>query len=462
MKTLITGIFSLVIIWSACRNDVLSGVGTPEGTTYIEPTDQRSGDAGKGYDYITTGNYVSSGIPLGIYKLAFGSSAKEDLNRTGDNSGISYIFTVSTASNDVKIVSNNCFSCHAEHLNGQLVVGLGNNTGDNTNDVTHQFNTIDSAVQLYGTNSPEWAAYYPFSRGFKSIAPYIQTNVRGVNPADKIFAALAGFRKSDDLTWLNTSQYTLPREVIPTDVPAWWLMKKKNALYFDGLGKGDFARLSMATALVTIKDSTEARQIDAHFPDVMAWIRTIQAPKNPNAIDATLAAQGKTVFINTCANCHGTYDAPQTYPNLLVDLNYIGTDSALAKVYFSNPQYHTWYNTSWFNQKPGAAQLLPNRGYVAPPLDGIWATAPYLHNGSVPTLDDLLNSTQRPKYWSRTFDNSDYDKVKVGWNYMVQTSKKDNQTYDTTLKGYGNGGHTFGDVLSANDRKAVIEYLKTL
>lgn len=461
MKTFIIGIFGLAIIWAACKHEDTI-VGTPSGTTYIEPSEQRTGDAGKGYDYLANGNYVSSGIPLGVYKLAFGTAAKEDLNRTGDNQGISYVFNVSTAGNGVKIVSNNCLSCHAEHLNGQLIVGLGNNTGDNTRDITAQFNQIDAAVKLYGTNSPEWAAYYPFSRGFKSIAPYIQTNVQGVNPADQIFAALSSFRKSDDLTWLNTPQFTTPKEVVPTDVPAWWLMKKKNALYYDGLGKGDFARLSMATALVTMKDSSEARQIDAHFPDVMAWIRTVQSPKNPNPIDATLVAQGKTVFISTCAKCHGTYDAPQTYPNLLVDLNYIGTDSTLATAYFTNPDYHTWYNKSWFNEKPNAAQLLPNRGYVAPPLDGIWATAPYLHNGSVPTLDDLLNSTQRPKYWSRTFDNSDYDKIKVGWNYTVQTSKKDNQTYDTTLKGYGNGGHTFGDVLSASDRKAVIEYLKTL
>ncbi|MCB0577028.1 MAG: hypothetical protein KDC61_20890, partial [Saprospiraceae bacterium] len=109
-------------------------------------------------------------------------------------------------------------------------------------------------------------------------------------------------------------------------------------------------------------------------------------------------------------------------------------------------------------------QLLPNSGYVAPPLDGIWATAPYLHNGSVPTLEDLLNSPQRPAYWKRTFDNTEaeYDKVKVGWKYSVETSQADADTYNTTLAGYRNQGHTFGDVLGADDRKALIEYLKTL
>ena len=104
-----------------------------------------------------------------------------------------------------------------------------------------------------------------------------------------------------------------------------------------------------------------------------------------------------------------------------------------------------------------------SKGYVAPPLDGIWATAPYLHNGSVPTLDDLLKSSQRPAKWSRTFDNTaDYDAVKIGWKYKVETTKSNTKTYDTTQLGYGNQGHIYGDKLTAEERKAVIEYLKTI
>jgi len=85
-----------------------------------------------------------------------------------------------------------------------------------------------------------------------------------------------------------------------------------------------------------------------------------------------------------------------------------------------------------------------------------------LHNGSVPTLSGVLNSNSRPKYWSRTFDDADINSIDVGWNYMIQNSKFNKNTYDTTLKGYGNSGHTFGDSLTENERKAVIEYLKTL
>jgi cytochrome c peroxidase len=56
---------------------------------------------------------------------------------------------------------------------------------------------------------------------------------------------------------------------------------------------------------------------------------------------------------------------------------------------------------------------------MAPPLDGIWITAPYLHNGSVPTLEALLNSSLRPRYWSRNFKKKEYDYEKIGWKHTV-------------------------------------------
>jgi hypothetical protein len=464
MKIFILALLSSILIW-ACTHDKPENP-LPSGTTFLEPSVQRTGNADAGRVYLLSGNYLSNGIPLDIYKLAFGANSSDDLGRTGDNKGINYNFSVTTASNGVKVAYTNCLSCHADRSpsDGSLIIGLGNTTADNTVDVAQQFGLIDNVVKArYGANSPEWKAYYPFSRGFTSIAPFIKTETQGVNPADKIFGSLSAFRNGKNLTWIDLPQFTIQQAVVPTDVPAWWLMHKKNALYYNGLGRGDFARLSMASALVSMLDSTEARKIDANFPDVMTYIRSIRPPQYPFQIDQNLSAKGKSIFEMACSKCHGTYSTTPTYPNLLVDLQTIKTDSALANMYFDFPNYHTWFNNSWFNQQPGAAQLLPNRGYIAPPLDGVWATAPYLHNGSVPTLEDLLNSGQRPAKWSRSFDNkADYDAVKMGWKYTVQTTKTDIKTYDTSLYGYGNGGHLFGDKLTADERKAVIEYLKIL
>ncbi|MCA0235983.1 MAG: c-type cytochrome [Bacteroidetes bacterium] len=457
-----------IVLLANCRHDVIDGVpddtiGLPPGTSFLEPSAQRSGDPDAGYQYLIYGNYIGSGIPLQVFKQFFGGNSPDDLGRSGDADGIPFNFNVVTASNGVKVVAPTCLTCHAERLNGQLIVGLGNNTSDHTNNQASMFQTADLAVKLlYGQNSPEWNAYYPASRASQTIGPYILTKTRGVNPADKIFATLAAHRRSVDLAWIDAAQFNIPLEAVPTDVPAWWLMKKKNALYYNALGRGDFARLSTASGMLTMLDSTEARQADEKFPDLMAWIRTLEAPAYPYSIDQTLAAQGKLLFENKCSKCHGKYGAEETYPNLLVELSTVKTDTMLANSYQLYPEYANWYNESWYGQGPHKGQLLPNKGYIAPPLDGIWATAPYLHNASVPTLDDLLHSAQRPKYWKRTYDNSDYNQVKMGWNYSVETSKTGIDTYDTTLPGYNNGGHTFGDVLSDSERMAVLEYLKTL
>lgn len=461
-------IAAVVLLGNAHFRPTLS----PPGTTYLEPSAQRPGDPAKGYEYLLYGNYVSSGIPLKIYRQGQHNSPL-DLGRKGDSQGIPYSFnvvehlpadTAGTAGRSTKLVVPNCLTCHAEMLNGQLVLGLGNNSADHTSyDDGSRFKVAALAIKLkYGKKSPEWSGFMPLDRSQESIGRLIVTQVRGLNPADKIFAALAAHRRTDDLSWLEKPQFNVPTEVVPTDVPAWWLMKKKNALYYNGLGRGDFARLSAASGMLTMRDSAEARRIDEHFPDVMAWIRSLEPPRYPYPIDAEQATAGKKIFEKNCSKCHGTYGDSVSYPNLLVALDKIGTDPLLSTTYQKYPEYHTWYNQSWYGQGPYRGILQPNDGYVAPPLDGIWATSPYLHNGSVPTLDDVLNSPQRPKYWTRKFDNSDYDPKKGGWRYTTETTQKDRETYDTTLPGYGNGGHRFGDKLSPAERQAVVEYLKTL
>jgi cytochrome c5 len=466
-KYLLLAFILSILLLENCKNnkeEIPTDV-TPEGASKVESTTQRVGNADAGYQYLTTGDYLSSGIPLDAYKMVF-PNGPDDLGRTGDGKGINYAFNAFTSANGVKVVANSCLSCHADKFDGKVVIGLGSTTSDNTVDLNQQLNAADNFVQLRygGKTSPEWKAYEAYSRGFHAVAPYIKTETRGANPANKTFSTLSAFRDKNNLTWLATPQFIIPNRTVPSDVPAWWLFKKKNALYYNGLGKGDHASLMSSAALVTLKDTSEARQIDSHFPDVVAYLKTLKAPKYPFTIDQTLAAKGKTVFLDNCSKCHGTYEAIPTYPNYLVDLKTIGTDPALAAEYENYPYYHTWYNDSWFAKKSPKSQLIPQKGYIAPPLDGIWATAPYLHNGSVPTLEGLLNSSTRPKYWSRTFDGNtaEYDAVKVGWKYTLEATKKDNATYDTSLIGYGNAGHTFGDKLSTDDRKALIEYLKTL
>jgi mono/diheme cytochrome c family protein len=251
-------------------------------------------------------------------------------------------------------------------------------------------------------------------------------------------------------------------------------MKKKHAMFYNSGGRRDHARIMMTASTLCVDSVKEAEAIDAYFPDVRAYIYSLDAPPYPFPVDTALAERGRAPFEKTCARCHGTYGqggpgGPGTsYPNLVIGVEDVATDPLIVagNAQFAGP-FVKWFNESFYGQK---GHLAPAAGYVAPPLDGIWATAPYLHNGSVPTLQALLDSPSRPKFWSRSFDSTDYDQTAVGWRYTVRDhgqAEEPSDTvsktiYDTRLPGYSNSGHTYGDSLSAEDRRAVLEYLKTL
>ena len=96
------------------------------------------------------------------------------------------------------------------------------------------------------------------------------------------------------------------------------------------------------------------------------------------------------------------------------------------------------------------------------PLDGVWLRAPYLHNGSVPTLRDLLEPVEnRPKAFYRGYDV--FDQVKLG--FMTNVKEENGYRffyYDTAQPGNNNTGHLYGTNLSENEKQALVEYIKKL
>ena len=101
-------------------------------------------------------------------------------------------------------------------------------------------------------------------------------------------------------------------------------------------------------------------------------------------------------------------------------------------------------------------------GYANQPLDGIWARAPYLHNGAVPTIRDLLEPPDnRPRSFYRGDDL--YDQRKLGFAYDApESGGRRLFLFDTAIAGNDNGGHEYGTQLSDEDKAALVEYLKTL
>jgi hypothetical protein len=353
-------------------------------------------------------------------------------------------------------VSIDCMLCHGGSIMGKSYVGLGNTALD----IQALFEELSHADRL----------------GLK--LPFTFTNVRGTNEAVGFGVYLLGFRDPDLALRTPPKDLGLHDDVCG-DVPPWWHMKKKKTIYYTGDTDARSVRTLMQFMMHPLTTPKDFAKHEPAFRDISQYLASLEPPKYPFAIDTSQAAKGAELFRANCAKCHGTYAetngdgtiARWSYPNKIIPLEEIGTDPARVKAIES--AYEREYAASWFGKEPGRTK--PRRtivGYQAPPLDGIWATAPYFHNGSVPTLDGVLNSSARPQRFTRSYktDEEDYDKLKVGWKVTVLRGATDGKLspiegrkiYDTTKPGRGNGGHTYGDALTPEERAQVIEYLKTL
>ena len=162
------------------------------------------------------------------------------------------------------------------------------------------------------------------------------------------------------------------------------------------------------------------------------------------------------MFDAHCAACHAS---PRT-----------GTRLPLAEVGTDKGRLDTWNKDAAIKANRIVAAMGIDRrglveedlpGYKIPFLDGIWLRGPYLHNGSVPTLRDLLEpAADRPKAFWRGYDV--FDPVKVGFVTEGEGAKQVGTRMDTTQRGSGNQGHEFGTTLGRADKEALVEYLKTL
>jgi mono/diheme cytochrome c family protein len=345
---------------------------------------------------------------------------------------------------------NNCLLCHAGSIAGQTYIGLGNAALD--------LQALFDELSVPG--------------GLKPGLPFPLSHVRGtIDPVSPV-AYLMQLRDAD----LNL-QLPVALDFF-TDVcsrpPAWWLIKRKKTRDWTGGLDARSTRVDLANLLHPFNSASHIKKHEPVFADILAFLHRIESPRYPFPVDAKVAARGQEIFDSHCARCHGTYGPDGHYPNRIVPLKTIGTDPVLAEA--MSARNVAYYNQSWFARQvgPDGQRYLftMHHGYQAPPLDGVWATAPYFHNGSVPTVYHVLNSTARPRVYTRSFatGKEDYDPAKLGWKITELAGPPDarlpalerRKVYDTTLRGRGNSGHRFGDKLTEDERTAVIEYLKTL
>jgi mono/diheme cytochrome c family protein len=440
----------------------------------IPHIEQDKGDSQAGYHALLHKGYVSCGIPYELFKMVDPSligpikDVEKLSDRDGENANVPYSWTIHTAESGVQLASQNCLTCHAGRFNGELILGLGNADADFTWDQS----TAATGITIPEGVLPEsWVAeIQKFVDRISVLGPQTVMKTVGTNPAEMVAVTLAAHRNQQTLEWSQEALVEIPNFVVPSDPPPWWWMKKKNAMFYTGMGRGQHRRIMMTASSLCTDSVEEAQEIDSYFDDISAYIYSLEAPQYPFEVDSVLAEQGKELFAKSCSGCHGTYGEDESYPNLLIPLDTIGTDPTVAMGGTSveyGKHLVEWYNGSFYGE---IAWLDIFEGYVAPPLDGIWATGPFLHNGSVPTIELVLNSKARPTYWKReNFDSTHFDQNALGWPHEVldygqadASSGERRFIYDTTLEAHHNTGHNFGDHLSDEQRRAVIEYLKTL
>jgi hypothetical protein len=144
-----------------------------------------------------------------------------------------------------------------------------------------------------------------------------------------------------------------------------------------------------------------------------------------------------------------------------------GVDPAAPRPRFTDPhraamwtpEAATAYNT--YGKPWGFAHFQSKNSYVNVPLDAIWIRAPYLHNGSVPYLGELLEPPEkRTKVFYRGYEL--YDPARMGYVSDGEDAQRAGSRYDTSEAGNSNQGHLWGIQLSAEQKRALLEYLKTL
>jgi len=369
----------------------------------------------------------------------------------------------------------NCLVCHTAEIDGVAYFGAGTKVFDEL--------ALGNALRLL--TDPRWRSLLAPPGADRRLAADAN-RILNSHHHDKIDsltrARSTAFAASHVELYMRPHQGAMPAadEVGRGDVktpPLWHTAAKLpvGRWYTDGSFHGRIPL--MASSMELEKDrpfdalmTAVIPKIDEEFDNV---IRHLRPPRYPYAIDRELAVRGKTLFNSRefgCSECHGVYDGQGNvdWPGVHRD---VGTDRERLDVVSAA-------FIDAFDQSPIAAHgsLVKSRGYAATPLTGVWANYPYLHNGSVPTLYDLLGpASARPRIFS-VMAARHLDRTRVGQPVVDDPALRDlseaellrrfgdnRDWFNTSRPGSGNGGHDFWRVIRTDDnRRALLEYLKTL
>ena len=252
----------------------------------------------------------------------------------------------------------------------------------------------------------------------------------------------------------------------PSDFPSIWLQRPRKQAHMQLHWDGNNIKVEERNLSAAFGAGTTPPTIDhAALGRIEDWLLDLPPPAYPFAIDQTQAQRGANLYAQYCASCHGASgrDFAGEEVGKVTPIEVIGTDRGRLDSYtydlaVNQGQLYTGYDAYRFQH------FRKTFGYANMPLDGIWLRAPYLHNGSVPTLRDLLEpSARRPRSFHRGYDV--YDQRKVGFlSHVAAEGGRSYFLYDTSIAGnasHGHEGKAYGTELSTADKDALVEYMKT-
>jgi mono/diheme cytochrome c family protein len=241
----------------------------------------------------------------------------------------------------------------------------------------------------------------------------------------------------------------------------------------EDLGVGAVANMKTGESTVELKNLLRLEALATKIP-MPKWPQEILG-----SIDSGRTIRGGAIYKKECASCH-EYGSDGLFPDRMMELDKIGTDPNRATNFTKmlgdkafpdalHEAIELVQNKAMEREKISAADIAKvekakvewraTNKYASRPLAGIWASAPYLHNGSVPTLYDLLLPPDKRPTTFHT-GSREFDPKKVG--YVYDGSNDGSFVLDTAKDGNHNTGHTFGTELSEDERMDLIEYLKGL
>ncbi len=266
----------------------------------------------------------------------------------------------------------------------------------------------------------------------------------------------SGPGRNDAFGLLAASLLHSPQPYSPIKFGLVWNVDQRTWVHWDGNTKSPLSRNLLASLGLGAPMHLQHPDLDFALVKRQTDLsEKIRPPRYPFKIDKAAAKRGEPIFASNCNSCHGGPESDKR----LYPISEIGTDPQRAEMFTQKlaDGFNKFLAELEFAgyEPPKEVGVRSTGKYFAPSLSGVWARSPYLHNGSVRTMRQLLTP---PEQRANTFHRGSrvFDEQELGY------TDEGGYLFDTTTRGNLDSGHDYGTKLTDNEKRDLIEYLKTL